>query len=119
MLPREYALIYASLRVRGQQLFNILPARIRNITDCYVDCFKRKLDRYLDTVLDEPQIPGYAAQRRAEINSLIDMAQFSPAHHQMNVEVPGNALTPGSKGFATNIALAHWCKKTHQGKKVR
>ena len=102
-----------------QQLFNILPARIRNMTGCSVDCFKRKLDGYLNTVPDEPQIPGYTAQRRAETNSLIDMARFSPAHNQLNVEVPGDSLTPDSRGCATSIAVAHWCQKTQQGNKVR
>ena len=116
---RIQALIYASLPVRGQQLFNILPARIRNTTGCSVDCFKRKLDGYLNTVPDEPQIPGYTAQRRAETNSLIDMARFSPAHNQLNVEVPGDSLTPDSRGCATSIAVAHWCQKTQQGNKVR
>ena len=115
---RIQTLIYASLPVRGQQLFNILPARIRNTTGCSVDCFKRKLDGYLNTVPDEPQIPGYTAQRRAETNSLIDMARFSPAHNQLNVEVPGDSLTPDSRGCATSIAVAHWCQKTQQGNKV-
>ena len=33
----------------------------RTCIDC-VDCFKRKLDKYLWIVPDEPQIPGYTAQ---------------------------------------------------------
>lgn len=100
-------LVYASLPVHGQQLFNTLPAELRNITGCTVDCFKRVLDKYLKTVPDEPQIPGYTAQRRAETNSLLDMAHFAIAHHQSRVEVPGDSFTPGSSGCATSIALAH------------
>ena len=115
---RKQTLIYASLPVRGQQLFNILPARIGNMTGCSVDCLRRKLDGYFNTVPDEPQIPGYTAQRRAKTNSLIDMARFSPAHHQLNVEVPGDSLTHDSRGCATNITVAHWCKKNQQGNKV-
>ena len=72
-------LIYASLAVHGQKLFNTLPSWLRNITRCSVDSFKRRLDRYLSTVPDEPQIPGYTAMRRAESNSLLDMTRLATA----------------------------------------
>ena len=64
---------YASLSIRGPQLFNTLPPELRNITDCSVEKFKGELDRFLSNVPDEPQIPGYTAMRRAESNSLVDM----------------------------------------------
>ena len=38
-------LIYASLPVHGQQLFNCLPKELRNLTKCKVDVFKSHLDR--------------------------------------------------------------------------
>ena len=69
---------YASLPVHGHQLFNMLPAEVRNTTGCTVDCFKKKLDKYLRAV---PQIPGYTVQRRAETNSVLDMARIATAHH--------------------------------------
>ena len=59
----------ASLAVRGQRLFNALPAEVRNTTGCSVDQFKQTLDRFLCTVPDEPQTPGYTSQRRADTNS--------------------------------------------------
>ena len=68
---------YASFGIRGPRLFNILPAKIRNISGCSVDSFKHNLDKYLQTVPDEPQIKGYTAIRRAESNSLIHMARFA------------------------------------------
>ena len=68
---------YASFGIRGPRLFNILPAKIRNISGCSVDSFKHNLDKYLQTVPDEPQIKGYTATRRAESNSLIHMARFA------------------------------------------
>ena len=37
--------------------------------------FKAKLDKYLASVPDEPQIPGYTSCRRADSNSLIDMVK--------------------------------------------
>ena len=102
-------LLYASLPVHGQQLFNSLPAEIRNTTGCTVDCFKRKLDKYLQTVPDEPQISGYTAQRRADSNSLLDMTRLATAHHQLMVEVPGDHsnVTLGNRGCASSIAMAH------------
>ena len=67
---------YASLGYRGPLLFNTLPADIRNITNVPVDTFKKELDKFLSTVPDEPQIPGYTQYRRAESNSLLCMARF-------------------------------------------
>ena len=101
-------LIDASLPVHGQQLFNTLPLEIRNITGCTVDSFKRRLDRYLKTIPDEPQIPGYTAQRRAESNSLLDMTRLTISHQDSMVEVPGDThnVTPGSHGVSRAIAIA-------------
>ena len=94
----------ASLPVNGQQLYNILPPAIRNISGCSVDSFKRKLDKFLETVPDEPLIQGYTAQRRAESNSLLDMACLANAHHTQVVEVPGDSLVAGSYGSSLTIA---------------
>ena len=68
---------YASLSVRGPQLFNAIPAEIRNLNNCSVDIFKRALDRFLTIVPDEPLIPGYTAMRRADSNSLLHMISVS------------------------------------------
>ena len=71
--PRNIqALKHATLPVRGQQRFNTLPRDIRNMTGCKVDTFKRRLDNYLSTIPDEPQVLGYTAQRRADSNSVRD-----------------------------------------------
>ena len=67
---------YSSLGCRGPQLFNTIPAEIRNITHVPVDKFKKALDKFLSTVPDEPQIPGYTMYRRADTNSLVNMANF-------------------------------------------
>ena len=101
-------LIYASLPIHGQRLFNTLPADIRNITGCSVDSFKRRLDKYLQSVPDEPQIPGYTAQRRAESNSLLDMSCLANARHEPVVEEPGDStnVTLVIDGVSEAIALA-------------
>ena len=82
------SLYYTSLAIHGPRLFNSIPATIRNMTDCSVDTFKRRLDKYLRMVPDEPHISGYTASRRAESNSLFDMAQFASAQLVSTLEEP-------------------------------
>ena len=69
-----------------------------------MDSFKRRLDRYLSTIPDEPQIPGYTAQRRAESNSLLDMTRLGEAYHIVE-EVPGDThiVTLGNRGVSDAI----------------
>ena len=67
----------ASLPVKGAKMFNLLPSEIRNITADKVDVFKKKLDLYLNSIADEPTIPG--RQRAAATNSLLDQIPMSRA----------------------------------------
>ena len=73
------SLRYGSFAVHAPRLFNMLPAHIRNTTGCTIDVFKRKLDNFLKTVPDEPQIAGYTAMRRADSNSILDMHALATA----------------------------------------
>ena len=50
---------------------------ILEISGCTVETLKLHLDRLLATVPDEPQVRGYTAMRRAESNSLLNMAQLA------------------------------------------
>ena len=101
--PRNIqALKHATLPVRGQQLFNTLPRDIRNMTDCKVDIFKRRLDKYLSTIPDEPQVLGYTAQRRADSNSILHMG--NGLHWPSQVEVFGEADSPSRRGCAYSVA---------------
>jgi hypothetical protein len=43
-----------SFRWRGARLFNELPASLRNISNCSIDAFKLKLDKYLYNISDHP-----------------------------------------------------------------
>ena len=43
---------------------------------------KRQLDKFLVTILDEPQIHAYMAQRRAETKCLLDIFQTANALHR-------------------------------------
>ena len=59
----------ASLAVMGAQLFNCMPAQLRNSDHGDVLMFKNHLDIYLQTIPDEPTVPGQG--RAASTNSLI------------------------------------------------
>ena len=66
----------SSIRTYGAELFNALPKHLRNITNCDLNHFKRQLDGWLSLVPDEPLVPGYTSYRRADSNSITDMAKF-------------------------------------------
>ena len=66
--------VYASIRMQGPKLFNCLPKDLRNVTNCKKAVFKQKLDKYLNTVPDEPLVAGYTNLRRTETNSIADMS---------------------------------------------
>ena len=63
----------ASFSVKALQLFNALPRQVRDMRNCTKESFKTELDRYLKSIPDEPQIPGYVVYRRADTNSILDM----------------------------------------------
>ena len=58
-----------SLAVKGAQLFNILPAQLRNSEHGDVEMFKNHLDIFLADIPDQPTIPGLG--RAAQTNSLV------------------------------------------------
>ena len=74
------------------------------MTDGKVDIFKRRLDKFLSTIPDEPQVLGYTAQRRADSNSSLHMGKFADAHWPSQVEVFGEADSPSRRGCAYSVA---------------
>ena len=62
-----------TLSVNGARLFNVLPAKLRNMRGVSISVFKNELDQFLNTVPDEPQCCGYTASRKAASNSLLHM----------------------------------------------
>ena len=74
---RFQSIRYASFKIHGPRLFNSMPKSIRNLSGCSKDFFKKKLDRFLSTVPDEPLIRGYTSQKQASSNSLIDMVKIT------------------------------------------
>ena len=85
---------YSSFGITGPRLFNTLPIKLRNMTGCDLDVFKRKLDEFLRTVPDEPLVSGYTAYRRADSNSLIHMVQFADTRLVVR-ETPDTASLAG------------------------
>ena len=70
----------ASFQVHGAKLFNCLPKSIRNIKKVSVDQFKYKLDLFLQSIPDEPFLPGYISSACNQItgnpsNSIIDLVK--------------------------------------------
>ena len=64
----------ASLPVHGARVFNLLPRHLRDISTGTVDQFKNQLDIWLQTIPDQPTVPG--RQRAALTNSLIDQVTY-------------------------------------------
>ena len=48
----------SSLKGKGDQLFNIIPRALRDISAGSPEQFKLKLDGWLSTVPDQPTLPG-------------------------------------------------------------
>jgi len=84
------SLIYASLPVHGQNLFNCLSKKLRNIKGCKVNVIKRELDKFLETVLNESRIPNYEKYCRTVSNSLIYMTKLvsEPGDFKYTVDSP-------------------------------
>ena len=51
-------LAHSSFRWRGLRIFNTLPPKIRNLSNCDVLLFKRQLDNYLSILPDVPCTPN-------------------------------------------------------------
>ena len=60
------------ITIRGPILFNCLPRSLRDGSFNSVSNFKKALDKYLQTLPDEPKLPHYYP--RAASNSIVDQA---------------------------------------------
>ncbi|KAG0721394.1 hypothetical protein GWK47_046567 [Chionoecetes opilio] len=73
---QDQDLLSTSLPHIGPKLFNNLPGKLRNLTECSVQKFKHHLDNHLQTIPDEPPVPGYASVSRADTNSISDQVNL-------------------------------------------
>ena len=68
--------------VHGPQLFNAMPAYLRNMTKCTMDEFKEKLDKYLERIPDEPSVrgltPAGCTSDACPSNSMLDQVKRLP-----------------------------------------
>ena len=78
--PPSYvqAIRFSSFALRGPRLFNSMPAKVRNLTGCSPDKFKRVLDEALARIPDEPLVQGLTQHRQIEGNSLMQWAARVP-----------------------------------------
>ena len=58
-----------SLGVRGAQIFNLLPEKLRSMNSQHIDLFKNHLDVFLASIPDQPTVTGLG--RAAQSNSLL------------------------------------------------
>ena len=65
----------SSLKVKGAQLFNVIPRAMRDMITGTPDQFKQMLDDWLSTIPDQPTIQG--RQRAAASNSLLDQVPLA------------------------------------------
>ena len=65
-----------SFQVKGPQLFNILPPKIRKMTRCSIEDFKTELDKFLSKIPDEPNVfsdrPSQNPEHRGCVDRWID-----------------------------------------------
>ena len=73
---RIKTLVASSLSHNGPVILNALPRKIRDLTSCSVDKFKRELDNFLRILPDKHPVPGYTANCRAASNSVPDQFRF-------------------------------------------
>ena len=83
-------------KVNGARLFNCLPAKIWNLTRIGLDEFKMALDKFLETVPDQPKIdgltPGTHNSSGIYSNSLL--------HQTSRGQGGGQLLNSGAQGRA-------------------
>ena len=61
--------------IHAPSVFNVLPKKLRNITGVTVETFKHHLDKFLSDIPDQPSVSGYAGQRAAATNSIMQQIQ--------------------------------------------
>ena len=66
----------ACLTHNGPVIHNALPKKIRDLTGCSVDKFKRELDNFLRMLPDESPVPGYTANYSSASNSVSDQLRL-------------------------------------------
>ena len=69
---RIQSLRFNSFGVRGPRIFNSLPQKLRDMSGCSLDTFKRALDSHLKNIPDEPRVGKLIKYCAKASNSLLD-----------------------------------------------
>ena len=77
-----------SFKVHGARLFNSLPKKVRNLTKVSSEEFKISLDQYLQSLPDEPKLPGYTPSACNQFNA-------NPSNSILHQSQPGKTRRPG------------------------
>ena len=76
-------LYHHSFNRRAPRIFNALPKEIRNLpNDSSPELIKRRLDKFLNCIPDEPRLPGYLPTNSAESNRLEDQIRATEFLHK-------------------------------------
>jgi hypothetical protein len=86
-LSRAATLLHHSFTRRAPRLFNSLPKSLRNMPDDTPMCsIKKRIDKLLKQIPDEPRIPGYYPTNNSASNRVEDqiqaMERLFEEHHQ-------------------------------------
>ena len=69
-------LMHNSFMNRASRIFNSLPKEIRNLEEeTSLDYIKHKIDKFLQSITDEPRLPGYLPSVSAASNKLEDQVR--------------------------------------------
>ena len=94
-----------SFKHQAVQIWNLLPKYIRDTTNVSVDTFKSKLDRYLQTIPDQPRIPSMISQCLTTSNCLQSFIPFSEAERIRSGNRHIDAENDQNQGGATQTSL--------------
>ena len=94
-----------SFKHQAVQIWNLLPKYIRDTTNVSVDTFKSKLDRYLQTIPDQPRIPSMTSQCLTTSNCLQSFIPFSEAERIRSGNRHIDAENDHNQGGATQTSL--------------
>ena len=94
-----------SFRYESVRMWNLLPIGIRNTTHVSVDAFKRRLDKYLTNIPDQPRLPSLTSQCITTSNCLLEMIPVSENARFRSVQSIGAIDDYRNEGGATLTSL--------------
>ena len=94
-----------SFKHEAVQMWNLLPKHIRNTTNVTVETFKSRLDKYLQTIVDQPRIPSMTSQCLATSNclqSIIPITEAQRIQSGASIDVNNDQIEGGATLTSTH-----------------